>query len=293
MGLMFTKKCLICKAGTKNDCLYWHKNPDSDEIWVWCQGRCQRGYSLLEYCNQANIDLASFLKQDFDFIESKPNEVRAMAWPSSFIPLSDPRAQPGVDYLKGVRKLHLEGDMYYDMDRNGIVFPYYFGNHFCGAQIRLIIPKDLGDGEFQKMDTIPGTRLGLLFGLWNQSRFVTNIKVVGICEGYFNALSLQQAFNRKYGGIANNPWKFVCTSGSGISEHQKETIKELKEQGIKTIAAMDTDLAGLKGLKKLTESGAISHYAITGDTEKDWNDKLKELSHEELAMFFLKNIHKI
>ncbi len=287
-----TKKCLICKDGRRNDCLHWHKDPDTGEMWVWCQGKCQRGYSLRGYCFAAGISLSDFLKGDFDFKEAPPLEVQVMQWPARFIPISDPRAEPGVNYIRS-RGLTLEGDMYYDLERHGIVFPYYFDNHFCGAQTRYIIPKIDNEGEPQKMDTLPGTRLGLLFGLWNQSRFVTNIKGIGICEGYFNALSLQQAFNFLYGGVANNPWKFICTSGAGITQHHKETIKELKNQGIKVVAALDNDEAGLKGLKKLNDAGAITHYALTQDTDLDWNDILKRDGHKKLAELFIKSIHKI
>ncbi len=276
--------CLICRP--KNRTLYWHKNAETNDIWCYCN-KCDRAYSLHDYCYKAGIELADFLKGDFQIEEARPNEVQAMAWPASFIPLSDPRAQPAVDYLKNVRKMSLEGDMYYDMDRNGIVFPYYFGNHFVGAQIRLIVPKDLGDGEFQKMDTIPGTRLGLLFYGWNQSRFVGNVKGVIITEGAINALSLQQALNLRYGGIARNPWRAIACSGAGATDHQKDAIKELRDEGVKTIVAPDTDEAGVKMFQKFNDHKSVSHVAFTEDTEKDWNDMLKDLGHKDLADFFL------
>lgn len=289
--MISTKKCLICKDGRRNDCLHWHVGDDGG-YWVWCQGKCQRAYSIRQYCHQAGIDMPTFLKGgDFTFKEAPPNELTPMEFPKRFIPLSDPRSAPGVEYIKS-RGLSPQGDMYYDIEREGIVFPYYFENHFCGAQTRFIVPKVHPDGEIQKIDTVPGTRLGLLFGLWNQTRFVTNIKAVVVCEGYINALSLQQAFNLKYGGVSNNPWKFLCTSGAGISAHHKETLKELKDQNIKVIAALDTDDAGMKGLKKLKEAGAISHYALTGRTE-DWNDLLKEMTPNDLAEFFLSTVRKI
>ena len=69
-----TKKCLICQR--KNDTLHWHIDAETGAIWVWCQGKCQRGYSLYEYCRQAGVSLKELLKGDFDFKESTPNEVR-------------------------------------------------------------------------------------------------------------------------------------------------------------------------------------------------------------------------
>ena len=276
----------------KNNCLHHHIDPDTGEMWIWCQGKCQRGYSLRSYCYHAGIELSEFLKGDFEFKEAPPNELQVMNWPARFIPMSDTRAQPGVDYLKS-RGLTPECDLYYDIDRKGIVTPFYYENSFVGAQTRFISPVIHPDGEVQKMDTMPGTRLGLLIGQHNQSKFVTNIKSVGVCEGSFNAISLQQAFNYMYGGILNNPWKFVSLSGSGVTQHQKEILKEFKDQGLKVIAALDSDEAGFKGLKKLKDADCITHYAITEDTEKDWNDKLKELGHSDFARYFLSTIRKV
>jgi hypothetical protein len=286
-----TKKCLICNGGRKNDTLYWHLDPETSDIWCWCN-KCGRGYSIYSYCHQAGISLNEFLKGDFDFIESKSNEVTKMEWPSTFITLSDPRAKEGVEYIKS-RGLTLDGDMYYDVERKGIVFPYYVNNVFVGAQTRLLQPFLDKDGELRKIDTMYGTRLGLVFGLWNQDKFFTDIKIVGVCEGYFNALALQQAFNCLYGGIVNNPWKFICTSGAGITNHQKETLKELKEQGIKIVSALDSDEAGLKGLIKLKDAEAITHYALTSDNTKDWNDLLQQYGHKRLAEWFIRHMKDV
>lgn len=286
-----TKKCLICKDGKKNDCLHWHKDPDSGDIWVWCQGKCQRSYSLRSYCNYAGISLPEFLKGEFDFKEAPPNEVSVMAWPARFIPLSDPRAHPAVDYINS-RGLSPEGDMYYDIERNGVVFPYYFDDHFCGAQTRFIVPKVHEDGEVQKMDTLPGTRLGLLFYGWNQSRFIGNIKGVIVTEGAFNAIAINQALNSSYGGIANNPWRAISCSGAGATKHHQESLKQLKEQGIKIVIAPDTDEAGMKMLRKFREAEAATHYALTSDT-RDWNDMAKELGKKEFAKYFLSTVKKI
>jgi 5S rRNA maturation endonuclease (ribonuclease M5) len=290
---MLTKKCLICKGGVKNDCLYWHRDKETSQIWVWCQGKCQRGYSILEYCNAADISLSEFLKQDFQFHESKPNEVQAMAWPARFISLADPRAALGVEYVCNTRNLNLDGDMYYDMDRHGIVFPYYFDNHFVGAQTRFIVPRTTESGDEQKMDTLPGTRLGLLFYGWNQSRFMGNVKGVIVCEGSFNALSINQSLNIAYGGISRNPWRCVSTSGSGLSSHQAETLKNLKNENLKIVIAPDTDEAGQKMLKKAVENDCITHFALTEDIDLDWNDKLSEFGHLDFAKFFLKQVKKV
>jgi hypothetical protein len=286
-----TKKCLICKDGKKNDCLHWHLDPDDGSIWVYCVGKCQRGYSLRSYCYHAGVDLPEFLKGEFEFKEALPDEVSVMNWPARFVPLSDTRAEQGVNYIKG-RGLTPEGDMYYDLEREGIVFPYYFENHFVGAQTRFITPKIYPDGEIQKVDTMPGTRLGLLFYGWNQSRFVGDVKGVIVTEGAFNAVSINQALNATYGGIALNPWRAIACSGAGATQHQREVLKELRGQGLKVVIAPDTDEAGAQMLKKFKDAGSCTHYAFTG-SDRDWNDVLKDLGHKEFAKFFLSVIKVI
>jgi hypothetical protein len=286
-----TKKCLICKDGKKNNCLHWHVDPDDGAIWVYCVGKCQRGYSLRSYCYHAGVDLPEFLKGEFDFKEALPNEVSAMGWPARFVPLSDTRAEKGVSYINS-RGLTLEGDMYYDVEREGIVFPYYFDNHFCGAQTRFLKPRTHPDGEVQKVDTLPGTRLGLLFYGWNQSRFVGNVKGVIVTEGAFNAISINQALNLVYGGVANNPWRAIACSGAGATKHHKEALKELKDQGMKVVIAPDSDEAGANMLKKFRDTASCTHYAFTGES-KDWNDMLKELGYKDFAKFFLNHVKNI
>ena len=281
--------CLICQP--KNRTIYFHKNEDTGKIWLYCN-KCDRGYSLEQYCQIADIDMVEFLSGDFHVQEAKPDEVQAMAWPSTFIPLSDPRAEKGVEYIKS-RGLNIDGDMYYDLNEEGIVFPYYVENHFCGAQVRFLEERINEDGDKWKITTLPGTRLGLLFGGWNQGKLMPHIKGVVVCEGYFNALSLQQAFNIKYGGVSRNPWKFICTSGSGVTDHQAETLKVLKERGCKVIGGFDTDEAGFKGLSKMIEMGALTHFSSTGEIGIDWNDILKRDGHEELAKLFLSNMQKV
>ena len=287
-----TKKCLICKGGRKNNCLHWHIDSESGEIWVWCQGICQRGYSIYSYCYHAGISVADLLSGEFEFHESTPNEVQKMEWPSWYLPLSDTRAKIGVDYVLS-RGLTLEGDMYFDSERHGIVFPYYVDNHFVGAQTRFIKPWEDKDGEIHKIDTIPGTRLGLVFYGWNQGKFVGDVKGVFVTEGAFNSLSISQAFNKAYGGITKSPWRAIACSGSGATKHHTDTIKELKDVGMKIIVAPDSDEAGLKMLKKFKDAEAATHYALTGDPEKDWNDFLKELGPVEFAKFVLSKVKAI
>ena len=163
--------CLICQP--RNRTLYWHENDDEqiaanlakgyrgDKFWCFCN-KCDRAYSLSQYCEIADIDMLGFLKDwDVEFEEAGDNEVNAMAWPHSFVPLSDPRAEKGVEYIKG-RGLEPDGDMYYDLNEEGIVFPYYVENQFCGAQIRFIKERVNDEGDVWKITTLPGTRLGYL-----------------------------------------------------------------------------------------------------------------------------------
>lgn len=287
---MNTKKCLICKR--PNNTLHWHTDPDNGDIWVWCNGKCQRGYSLRSYCHTAGVDLNEFLAGDFDFQEATPNEVSRLDWPQHFVSLSDPRAKKGVDYIKS-RGLELKGDMYFDIESEAVVFPYYFSSVFVGAQTRLLKPWVNKDGEETKMLTLPGTRLGLVFYGWNQDPFVTNVKGVVVCEGAFNALSIQQALDKAYGGVLKNPFKVVATSGCGTTKHQIEKLKELKEAGKKIIVAFDSDEPGLKGVRKMIQAEVATHHALTGDTAIDWNDVLKENGPKEAAKIFMKSITEI
>lgn len=292
MQAINTKKCLICKGGKKNDCLHWHIDPETSDIWVWCQGKCQRGYSIYQYVAHAGLKLNEFLKGDFDFVEARPNEVNEMNWPSTFLPMADPRSQEGVDYVRS-RGLDIGDGMYYDTYRKGIVFPYYFSNTFCGAQIRLLEPWIDESGEEHKIDTVPGTRLGLLFYGWNQDKFVTNVKGLIVVEGAFNAIAIQQALDHVYGGVTKNPWKTIATSGSGLSAHKIDVLKDLKDQHIKVVIAPDSDEAGLKMFKKAVKGEAITHFAFTNHQDCDWNDVAKELGKEKFAKWFLEGIKSV
>src|SRR5581483_11268109 len=116
---------------------------------------------------------------------------------------------------------------------------------------------------------------------------------VVVCEGAFNALSIQQALNKVYGGIYRNPWRVVACSGSGATAHHTEALKELKDQGLKIIAAPDTDEAGLKMLRKMYDAECITHSCLTMEQNVDWNDLLKRVGHDALAKYFLSNVKSV
>ena len=287
-----TRKCLICKGGKKNDCLLWHQDKDTGAIWVWCQGICKRGYSLYDYCSKAGLSLREFLKNDFAFEESRPNTVQKMEWSAWFLPLFDPRAANGLDYVKHRGIDPSTGDLFYDAEENGIVFPYYFGNTFVGAQTRYIEPWIDKDGEERRLDTIPGTRLGLIFYNFNQLPLPANAKAVVVCEGAFNSLSLQQALNKVY-SKDKNPYRCIATSGCNLTEHHSDVLKEMIQQNRKVILAYDFDPAGLRGIQKAISRECITHVACTGDTEKDWNNIMVEVGEIELAKLFLRSIKSV
>ncbi len=286
----FSKKCLICKGGKKNDCLYWHIDEKTGLPWVWCSGKCQRGYSLKQYCAIAGVDLDEFIKNGIQVVDSNSYEINAMKFPENFVTLGDSRAIEGVEYLNS-RKISASNDLYYDIDREGIVFPYYYENVFVGAQVRFIREKKTEDGDAWKITTIPGTRLSLLFYGWNQSPLIPHIKGLIVTEGAFNAISIQQVLDSEHGGSFNNPWKAVAMSGSGVSDYQAQVMRELVESGYKVVAAPDYDEAGIKMLKKLAEKKAVTHFSMTYSS-KDWNDLLIE-DEQMLLNTFLSNISKI
>lgn len=288
--MILSKKCLICKGGKKNDCIYWHKDESTGDIWCYCTGKCQRGYSIFEYCHEAGISLSDLLKSNLTFEEAQDNRVNAIAWPRKFVGLSDPLAKEGVEYLRS-RMIEPANDMYFDHEWKGIVFPYYYENTFVGAQIRLINPWRMEDGDEVKITTLPGTRLGYLFYGWNQGQFLSNIKAIIVTEGALNSISLQQALNKSYGGMLKNPFKCIATSGSGLSDHQAEKLKDITNLGYKVIAAPDNDEAGLKMLDKLRNRNCCTHYALVDEDGKDWNDLLKA-DDVNLSEYFLKRVRQ-
>jgi len=289
---MSTKHCLICKGGKKNECLHWHESEDGGLPWVWCQGVCQRAYSMYEYTALAGLSLGEYLTQKFEIREAPPNEVQKMLWPSNFIPLFDQRAKPAVEYLKS-RGIDLDDGMYYDTFRKGIVFPYYYDQAFVGAQIRFIETWKDKDGTERKIDTLPGTRLGLVFYSWNSIFIPPQIKGIVITEGAFDCVCINQALNHIYGGMLKNPWKCIAASGSGASKHQIDTIRELKESGLRTVIAADSDEAGMKMFEKYVKAEAVTHFAFTEDSSNDWNSISRTMSKDEFARWFLGKVRHV
>lgn len=285
-----TKRCGICKR--TNDTVYWHVSEDTGDIWCWCNG-CDRGYSLYTYCHEAGISLKDYLKGNFDFKTAAPNEVQKMDFPRWFVPLTDPMAAKGVEYIQS-RGLEPRGDMYYDTQQEGIVFPYYFDNAFVGAQVRFIKDRITKDGDKWKITTMPSTRIGLLFYGWNSKQFFGNVKSVIVTEGAFNAIAIQQAFDTVYGGISKNPFRAIACSGSGATQHQRDKMKDIIDNGIGVIIAPDRDAAGEKMLTKFAADKALTHHAFPdGDDGKDWNDLVKEMGHEAFAKYFLSLVKKV
>lgn len=283
------KKCLICKSLTANDTLHWHKDPDTEEIWVWCQGKCKRGYSIYEYCYQAGLSVKELLDLGLNFIEAPEAEVSAMEWSRHFLHLGDQRAKLGLDYLRS-RGLRPASDMYYDSSREGIVFAYYYENTFVGAQIRFLVDKVTEDGDPWKITTLPGTRLGYLFWGWSQNPLSSSVKYLVLTEGAFNAASIQQSLNDHYGNLLQNPYRCIATSGSGISKYHIDQLKTLIDNGMKIIASPDSDEAGLKMLNKIQLNGACTHYSLVSKDGVDWNDLLKHNDEKFVAQEFLSQI---
>jgi hypothetical protein len=120
-----------------------------------------------------------------------------------------------------------------------------------------------------------------------------HIKGIIVTEGAFNAKCIDQALMAIYPSILHNPWKCIAASGSGASKHQTDTLRELKESGIKVIVAPDSDEAGTKMFEKYAKEEALTHYAFTEDSKKDWNDKRLEMSKEEFARWFLGRIQRV
>jgi len=287
-----TRRCIVCKR--HNDTVYFHKDEDSGALWCFCRGKCNRGYSLYQYCAAGGISVADFLKNKIDFKEAVPNQVTRMEWPGNFIPLSDPRAEPGVKYLLEERGLQPGDGMYYDTDRKGIVFPYFFGDIFVGAQIRFIKPWEDKEGHLRKIDTLPGTRLGLVLYNFNQGNLMANIKGMIVVEGAFDVQALQQAFYAAYGNVLSCPWRVVACSGSGATKHQLEVMRDMVKKGYTVVIAPDSDEAGLNMGRKFTDAGAATHVAYTEDASIDWNDKAKLVNNpKQYIQWFMGKVNHV
>jgi hypothetical protein len=190
--------------------------------------------------------------------------------------------------------LDLDDGMYYDVLRDGIVFPYYYDKFFVGAQTRFINPKTSVDGHVHKIDTMPGTRLGLLFYNWNSTLLSPQVKGIIVTEGAFNCKSIEQSLNKLYGSVLKNPWKCVAASGSGASKHQIEMMRELKDRGYKIVIAPDADLAGQNMCEKFIKAEAATHYAFPDDgNNQDWNDVFKELGKDGFSRYFLGRVRGV
>jgi hypothetical protein len=229
---------------------------------------------------------------NIDFKEAVPGEVQKMEWPAWFLPLWDPRSKPGVDYLAS-RGLNIHDGVYYDGDSQGIVFPYFYDQVFVGAQIRFIEPRKFPDGSVQKIDTLPGSRLGLLFWQYNQTFIPSGVKNIVITEGAINAMSLQQAFQKTVSKELCSQFLFISTSGCNMSTHHVEAMKELKDRGYKVILAYDSDEAGIISLDKIKSKECVSHFSLSMDDELDWNDILIKKGPNVLVKTFLSNIRSI
>jgi DNA primase len=288
-----SKKCYICKfdpltgqalGSQKNRTLHWHADTEKGDIWVWCNGLCQRGYSIYEYSRLSGLNIADIFNSHIEFFESAPNEVNAFDWPKSFISLFKKEAEEGVEYLNS-RDILPQGDMFYDVATNGIVFPYYYHTTLCGAQIRFIQPKDE-----HKITTLPGTRLSLLFYSYNQLPIAPHVRMVIVTEGAFDALSIQQSLDTLY-DTGRSPFLVCATSGSNISKHHIEVLTSLKDAGLKIVAAPDSDEAGMGMFQKMVECS--THYAMTDDPLMDWNKLLCNIGRNEMASLFPSMVKKL
>jgi hypothetical protein len=281
------RRCKICNK--PRDTLYVNWN-DNGDIWLYCCS-CGKSYNVLEYCKMTGTDYRDIvLNGNINFNNrTNKNEVNRLDWPAHFISLLDSRAYRGKEYLKE-RGLRVEGDIFYDIKRNGIVFPLYYEMYFCGAQIRLINPMTNEYGQETKMISMPGTRTSILIYNWNQLSFLLDVKNIVITEGAFNCLSLMQAFDSLYLNKLSNPYKVLALSGSGSSHHHIKKIKELKDKGYNIIIAGDNDQAGLKMISKFIKEKALTHFSLPKKEIGDWNDIMKEKGEEELIKVFLSNM---
>ena len=285
-----SKRCLICKPD--HNTLYHHMDPDTQEPWIYCN-KCGRGYNLYQYRNISDVSPEEF-KQHMNgavFNEVDPHEVRKMEFPRCFVTMDSKLAKPGVDYVRS-RGLEPVDEMFFDIEEQGIVFPYYYENTFCGAQVRFLKPRVRQDGGEWKITTMPGTRLGNLVYGWNQGELPPTIKRIVVTEGAFNALSLKLALSA-YGGASVNPFKCIATSGSGLSAHHAELLRDLVKKGYKVIAAPDPDEAGVKMFEKMIRNEACTHLALLDVPNKDWNDILIEEGPDGLRRKFLSSLKKI
>jgi len=280
-----SKRCLTCSA--KHDTLYFHVDSQGTP-WVYCC-KCSDSMDLEDYCAINGIDMPTEeeVARVTSYIEDL-NELQKMAWPRSFIPLWDKRAQGGREYLAS-RGIGPSDGIFFCTEREGIVFPYYYDSTCVGAQIRLISP---GPGE-SKITTVTGTRLGKLFYGWNQGDLPVNIKYLIVTEGAFNSIAIQQTLNKNYASALKNPYKAIAASGSSVGKYRSDILRELIGEGYKIILAPDSDSAGEKMLEKAIEEECITHWTRTDTEDEDWNDVLRIHGAEALKKQLLGNLRKV
>ena len=283
-----SKRCLICAAG--HNTLYGHVNSDGVK-WIWCN-KCNRSYDLEEYCAEVGIDYPTD-EEIAKIVEDDPedSQLNRISWPKHFIPMWQEDAKPGIEYLK-TRKIDPGDGMYYDVNSNGIVFPYYYESYCVGAQVRFIEPK-LKNNKPWKITTVEGTKLGKLFYGWNQGDLPQNIKYMVVTEGAFNAIALQQTLNRHFKSVTKNPYRFIAASGANIGTHREDILRELISDGMKVILAADPDEAGFEMVERAAKNGCITHFSSVSEDNVDWNDLLIKYDEEKLKKEFLTNLRKI
>jgi DNA primase len=245
---------------------------------------------LHDYCEITGVSMPT--QDEIDKIANNiledSRDLQKMNWPVNFIPLWDKRSASGVEYINS-RGLQPGNDMYYDIDRKGIVFPYYYDSTCVGAQIRFIDPQP----NKTKITTVPGTKLGKLFYSWNQSNLPSYTRYIIVTEGAFNSIAIQQVLNRHYKTALKNPYRAIAASGSSIGKHRAEILKELIEEDFKIILAADSDEAGIRMFEKAVDMRCITHVTETGKSSNDWNDLLINSDDDELLEKLLGNLRKI
>ena len=286
--MKLSKRCLTCRANHAT--LYYHRDKYGTP-WIYCN-KCSDSMDLEDYCLMHGINMPTE-EEVAKVVSDDPNdrELHRLEWPKYFIPLWDKRSESGVEYLKS-RCLEPSDGMFYDMQQDGIVLPYYYENTCVGAQVRFIRPREK-DGKTWKITTIPGTKLGKLFYGWNQAELPQSVKYLVITEGAFNAIALQQTFNRHYGGATKNPYRFAAASGSSIGSYRADVLRDEIERGKRVILAADPDQAGVKMLEEAIKDGCITHYTTSTTDGVDWNDILKQDGEDALKLEFLSNLRRV
>jgi DNA primase len=125
-----------------------------------------------------------------------------------------------------------------------LIIPFYYQTKIVGFTARL-----LRDG---KPKYISEQQPGYVF---NIDRQLNNRKYVIVCEGPFDAISVDG----------------VALLGSEIHEHQKQLINQLQKE---VIVLPDRDIAGKKLINQAIENGWSVSFPDWEDEVKDANDAL-------------------